>query len=214
MSPAARIALLVTADSAMRHRMVAALLRAAQPSQLPFAESVAEARLRASRVSPSVILLEESAVGAASLSEAVGELAPFATVVVIASPARQPELAAAVAGGQADFVAAVGDFLPLAVALARRHLDHGQQLGELREQGGVPLPEDFGEIVRHEINNPLTGILGNAELLLARRDRLPPIVVQRLETIAELAVRLRETVRRLSSGWAEGVRTSRQVRSA
>lgn len=58
--------------------------------------------------------------------------------------------------------------------------------------------EDFGELLRHEVNNPLTGILGNAELLLARRDHLPPGAVERLETIAELAVRLRETVRRLS----------------
>ncbi len=25
---------------------------------------------------------------------------------------------------------------------------------------------DFGEVLRHELNNPLTGILGNAEMLL------------------------------------------------
>jgi len=56
---------------------------------------------------------------------------------------------------------------------------------------------DFGEILRHEVNNPLTGILGNAEMLLARRD-LPASAIERLETIAHLAVRLRETVRRLS----------------
>jgi len=55
--------------------------------------------------------------------------------------------------------------------------------------------------VAHEVNNPLTGILGNAELLLARRNRLPAATVTRLETIAELAVRLRETVRRLSNAW-------------
>jgi signal transduction histidine kinase len=58
---------------------------------------------------------------------------------------------------------------------------------------------DFGEILRHEVNNPLTGILGNAEMLLARRDRLPASAIERLETIAHLAVRLREIVRRLSS---------------
>lgn len=63
--------------------------------------------------------------------------------------------------------------------------------------------ENFGEVLRHEVNNPLTGILGNAELLLAeagrRNDgRLPEAALQRLRTIAELAVRLRETVRRLS----------------
>ena len=56
------------------------------------------------------------------------------------------------------------------------------------------------------MNNPLTGILGNAELLLAeirRRDdgQLPEGGRQRVETIAVLAVRLRETVRRLSLEW-------------
>jgi len=66
--------------------------------------------------------------------------------------------------------------------------------------------DDFGEVLRHELNNPLTGILGNAELLLAeiRRgndSRLPPGGLQRLETIAALAVRLRETIRRLSQEW-------------
>jgi signal transduction histidine kinase len=66
--------------------------------------------------------------------------------------------------------------------------------------------EAFGEVQRHELNNPLTGIVGNAELLLAevRRKndgRLPTGGQQRLATIATLAVRLRETVRRLSQDW-------------
>ena len=66
---------------------------------------------------------------------------------------------------------------------------------------------DFGEVLRHELNNPLTGILGNAELLLmaVRRKNLelPGAAEQRLETIATLAVRMRETVRRLSEEWEE-----------
>jgi signal transduction histidine kinase len=65
---------------------------------------------------------------------------------------------------------------------------------------------DFGEVLRHELNNPLTGILGNAELLLVELRRanldLPPHAQVRLQTIAELAVRMRETVRRLSEEWA------------
>ena len=66
--------------------------------------------------------------------------------------------------------------------------------------------EDFGEVLRHELNNPLTGILGNAELLLAEIHRkndgkIPQGGEQRLETIASLAVWLRETVRRLSQEW-------------
>ena len=64
---------------------------------------------------------------------------------------------------------------------------------------------DFGEVLRHELNNPLTGILGNAELLLvelrgrtwsclrsSRRASKPSL---------ELAVRMRETVRQLSDRW-------------
>ena len=61
---------------------------------------------------------------------------------------------------------------------------------------------DFGEVLRHELNNPLAGILGNAELLLleVRRGKLdlPPQTLQRIEIITELAVRMRETVQRLS----------------
>lgn len=76
--------------------------------------------------------------------------------------------------------------------------------------------ENFGELLRHELNNPLTGILGNAELLLAEARRLNGAGlsengVKRLETIATLAVRMRETVRRLSQA-CEQVR-SEQVRS-
>jgi signal transduction histidine kinase len=72
---------------------------------------------------------------------------------------------------------------------------------EIAAMGEGDSMENFGELLRHEVNNPLTGILGNVELLLARRDGLPPAAVERLETIAELAVRLRETIRRLSHTW-------------
>ena len=83
------------------------------------------------------------------------------------------------------------------------------RMTELMDNPDGPLAgagEDFGEVLRHELNNPLTGILGNAELLLAeiRRSndgRLPPGGLQRVETIAALAVRLRETIRRLSQEW-------------
>ena len=79
--------------------------------------------------------------------------------------------------------------------------------------------EEFGQLLRHELNNPLTGILGNAELLLSevRRKndgRLPPGGQMRLETITALAVRLRETVRRLSQEWeAAQTRSSKPKQS-
>lgn len=49
--------------------------------------------------------------------------------------------------------------------------------------------------VRHEINNPLTGVLGQAQLLL--REDLNEKARKRAETIEDLAMRLRDVVAQL-----------------
>jgi signal transduction histidine kinase len=49
--------------------------------------------------------------------------------------------------------------------------------------------------VRHEINNPLAGVLGQAQLLL--REDLNEKARKRAETIEELAIRLRDIVGQL-----------------
>jgi signal transduction histidine kinase len=46
--------------------------------------------------------------------------------------------------------------------------------------------------VRHEINNPLTGLIGQAQLLL--REELSATARRRVETIEHLANRIRDTV--------------------
>jgi signal transduction histidine kinase len=149
----------------------------------------------------SAFLLDESVVNTQSkraLRTVVERFVNLAPVIVVAPATRQSELARLLTAGLADFVARTGNFVPLAVGLVERRI---------RSEGRAiqPSPDgengwsDFGEMLRHELNNPLTGILGNAEMVLARRDQLPSSVIERLETIANLAVRLRETVRRLSS---------------
>jgi len=141
------------------------------------------------------------------LNSVVSALAVHAPVVVIGARDQQSELALLVEAGAADFVVRAGDCLPIALEKVERRLRHAQQTGSDAEQfyagRNIVSREAFGELLRHEMNNPLTGILGNAELLLAevRRKndgRLPNGGQQRLETIAALAVRLRETIRRLS----------------
>ncbi|HEV2914313.1 MAG TPA: histidine kinase dimerization/phospho-acceptor domain-containing protein [Pyrinomonadaceae bacterium] len=63
------------------------------------------------------------------------------------------------------------------------------------------LESKLGEIaelvahVRHEINNPLTGVIGQAQLLL--REELSPAARRRVETIEQLAGRIRDTVAQL-----------------
>lgn len=49
--------------------------------------------------------------------------------------------------------------------------------------------------VRHEINNPLAGVLGQAQLLL--REELSEKARKRAQTIEELAKRLRDVVAQL-----------------
>lgn len=56
---------------------------------------------------------------------------------------------------------------------------------------------DLARVIRHEVNNPLTGILGNAELILAEGAGLPEKTRERLTTIVYLAVRLRDVLREL-----------------
>jgi two-component system, NtrC family, sensor kinase len=54
---------------------------------------------------------------------------------------------------------------------------------------------DLAAHVRHEINNPLTGIIGQAQLLL--REELSERARRRVETIVQLATRIRDTVAEL-----------------
>jgi signal transduction histidine kinase len=164
---------------------------------------------------PAVILLEEDAIAsqsegprgrASSLEAVVAPLAIHAPVVVIAAAEKREELSGLIGGDAVDFVAREGESVRTTLRLIERRLRKGQsgttRRAEIFDNGS----EDFGEVLRHELNNPLTGILGNAELLLAEIHRkndgkIPQGGEQRLETIALLAVRLRESVRRLSQEW-------------
>jgi signal transduction histidine kinase len=169
--------------------------------------TVEQARKRIGRSAPAAVFLDESAIdiahGGETLESAVALLTEAAPVVVAAAAEKQAGMAFLITSGAVDYVARTGHYLPIVAGM----LDRRVRMAE-RATGMVQFPKDelsgdFGEILRHEVNNPLTGILGNTELLLARRDRLPPAAVERLETIAGLAVRLRETVRRLSNAWDE-----------
>ncbi len=172
------------------------------------ASSIEAARKRLHRARPAVIFLDESAIGrsrgAESIESAVTLLIQSAPVVVAAAPERQGHLEFLIESGAVDFVERTNQFLSIVAAMLDRRARIAERMaGPIQFPISGELQGDFGEILRHEVNNPLTGILGNTELLLARREGLPPGAVERLQTIAELAVRLRETVRRLSNSWDE-----------
>jgi signal transduction histidine kinase len=193
--------------------------------------SVDAARQIVADAAPAVIVLEQACVTSEAegprakmlrLDTVVSALASYAPVVVLGQEEAQEDLNALIAAGAADYVGGGDESLSAATGRVKKRLEQArriatsapsQESNDASQQSGVAA-ENFGEVLRHELNNPLTGILGNADLLLAelRRKRdgvVPPNVLQRLETIAALAVRMRETIRRLSQEWEERNDSSR-----
>jgi signal transduction histidine kinase len=219
--------LLVSDDAALRATARHELETMDERRHVSSVSSVDAARRIVEDAAPAVILLTEASETRESggpspqradrLDVAVSSLASYAPVVVIGDAEHQTELSELVAAGTADYVVRAGGCLTIALGLVERRLRQAQSDAQVAPAPPSPLVslppdalrrmrEDFGEVLRHELNNPLTGILGNAELLLSeiRRksdDRWPQGAPQRLETIASLAVRLRESVRRLSTEW-------------
>jgi signal transduction histidine kinase len=173
--------------------------------RLQLADSVERARAELQSKVPSILFLDESAIHHTNdggiLESTVRELAVAAPVVLAAVYARLPEMTLLVASGAVDFVARTGDFPSVAARLIGRRLGLRDPETKIPNLMQLNKGDDFGELLRHEVNNPLTGILGNTELLLARPEQLPPGAIERLQTIADLAVRLREIVRHLSNTW-------------
>jgi signal transduction histidine kinase len=211
MSPFARTVLLAVADGDLPWRLTKEVQQLRKPCRVTVAGSLSQARAFLASSSPDVMLLDESVLGTAVLEETLRQLASQTSLVVMAGEARLPELAELIAEGEVEFVVRTGDFLPLAAALLERRLRWAESA--TKHPGGwlSRSPVDFASVLRHEINNPLTGILGNAEMLLVQRDRLPAPAIQRLQTVVDLAVRLRETIRRLSTAWEERDREQRSA---
>jgi len=227
MTPREHTILLVSDDVALRDTARHELETIDKRRHVSTVSTVDAARRIVEDAVPAVILLTEAAESFQGgdlrppperLDAAVTSLATYAPVVVIGDAQHQTELSGLVAAGSADYVVRTGGCLTIALGLVERRLRIAQSdalalsspeesLETPRKETDMELDrEDFGEVLRHELNNPLTGILGNAELLLSeiRRKsdgRLPQGAPQRLETIAALAVRLRESVRRLSTEW-------------
>jgi signal transduction histidine kinase len=203
--------LLGIADAELGERLARAVARIAGASRSATASSLLELRLVASREKPKAILVDCDLLDGKSLEESLGPFLSIAPVILIGSPGYQSEAARLVAGGEVEFVCRAGNYISLAASLLQRRLRWAALSDSLLGPPWSEFPEDLGTIFRHEINNPLTGILGNAELVLAHPERLNPADTHRLETVVDLAVRLRETVRRLSNAWEGRHRLLRPV---
>jgi DNA-binding NtrC family response regulator len=122
---------------------------------------------------PGVILLaEESGLQGGGktmqLDSAVNALAVYAPVVVIGGAERETSLKALIATGIADYVPCTDSSMNNVLNLLEDRLARQERIAEcLPGKTAEEWSMDFAEILRHELNNPLTGILANADLLLA-----------------------------------------------
>ncbi|MGA9882757.1 MAG: histidine kinase dimerization/phospho-acceptor domain-containing protein [Candidatus Acidiferrales bacterium] len=196
-----RGALLGVADASLAERLARSIPPIGEPFEAAIASSLLHARLLASRNQPEAILIDDYLVAGHPLPDALRPFIAIAPVILVAAPERQAEAARLVADGDLEFVARIGDFVPLAASLLARRMRWARMSESMLGPPWAAVNGDLGAIFRHEINNPLTGILGNAELVLGHGERLASIDVQRLRTVVDLAVRLRETIRRLSNAW-------------
>ncbi len=197
--PDVRGALIGAADPIVAQRVAREIERLGRKGPAAVASSFAQLRQLFLRDAPAAILVDDSILRSAPLAASLRQFVSVAPVILLAPLERQVEAAPLVAEGAIEFVAREGDYFALAAGLIERRLRAAESSPCLPASAFGEWPEDIGEIFRHEINNPLTGILGNSELLLAHREHLTAADTQRLETVVSLAVRLRETIRRLSA---------------
>jgi signal transduction histidine kinase len=163
-------------------------------------KTLARGRQLCEQSAPAVVVLDESLLVEESFEKPMLQFTACAPIVVLGSVDRQQEFLRWVAAGEVEFVAKTGKYLSVAAGLVIRRLRWADRNASAFGLPWADFPPNFETVLRHEINNPLTGILGNAELLLVSfREQLPPTGLRRIETIVDLAVRLRETTRRLGN---------------
>ncbi|HZS47814.1 MAG TPA: histidine kinase dimerization/phospho-acceptor domain-containing protein [Blastocatellia bacterium] len=81
----------------------------------------------------------------------------------------------------------------LALQIAQQRID---EINALLEANGLQtMVQIVLSRIRHEINNPLTGVVGQAQLLLRRPESLSEETLRRIETIETLALRISEVFR-------------------
>ena len=191
----------VSDHSGLAQQLTREVLCHARSRPISIASTLPQLRDMSGRFSPAAILLDEELIGTQTVRRIpapfVGDSSGGAGCLCGAMRRSYApwwlKLAGGIRGANRRFC------MPFAASLIERRLRWMDASGVGSGAAMGRISADIGEIFRHEINNPLTGILGNAELVLAHPANLSAVETQRLQTVADLAVRLRETVCRLSN---------------
>lgn len=196
--------LIVEEDTEQARGLVASLLGDCPDREIVAARTGLKGLSRLRQESPDVVLLDctDADARAAAMSRWLHEKALELPVVILTGNSWDVVLRELLRSCATGHVVRHGNYrgaisIALREAIARLRLERRISASEKNAPGRADrdvTAESSGSL-RHEINNPLTGILGNAELILQGRAQLPAHLVQRVETIVELAVRLRKLMR-------------------
>lgn len=85
------------------------------------------------------------------------------------------------------------EFIEVIAAAIRNSMGQAGQIKSAR----LDALRETTATINHEINNPLTVVLGNCQLLLMKSDSLPDDVVKRLRLIEQSSLRIRDVVSQL-----------------
>src|SRR5690242_1151897 len=132
--------LLGFADPAIAHRLANEMERLIVDGRHAIASSLLQLRLLVARATPRVILVDHELLQGVSLADQLRQLAAKASVILLAPPERQAEVARLVAGGEVEFVARVGDFVPFAIGLIERRLRWAAMSGSVVGPPWAELP--------------------------------------------------------------------------
>jgi His Kinase A (phospho-acceptor) domain len=197
-----RMITLGASDPELPTRLRAELWRIGNLAQMSVALNFPQLRAQIGRSPAQVAVVEDSLLDLSHMDQQITELTSAASIILVAHIQNLARIANFMMNcSELECVVRTGGFMPLLAAFIERRSRVVETEAKASDQMFANVPSNFPELFRHEINNPLTGILGNTEMVLAQRDRLPASAVLRLETVVDLAVRLREATRRLSQTW-------------
>jgi len=96
--------------------------------------------------------------------------------------------------GEEEFIKAVSAVLALVVGRGQSALTtESNDVIKAKTEAIV----ETAVTINHEVNNPLTAVLGNIQLLLLNADELTPHVVQKLKAVEESALKIKEVTQNL-----------------
>lgn len=201
--------LVISRDTELTRILSRLLIRKGGRGQLWAVESPEQARrvLGERDNFPFSIVIDELFLRQEALAAVAEEFSWYASLIVVARPEHQGQMASLVAEGKTDFVPRGDYFIPMAAALVERTL---RWEGEVEEQIRLAAQQDAtrpnagrGQTLDSdgfpaEALRTIGAILDNLELVLRERSRLPVSLARRLGRVADLAFDMKQGLRLLA----------------